>query len=82
VKDGESWKSVYFLNSKHRNFKERNMLQKYIEIGYQSALMKACWTKDIEQVRKLLAENPDSLWQVKENSWQTMGRSFFTLSLL
>jgi hypothetical protein len=44
--------------------------------------MKACWTKDIEQVRKLLAENPDSLWQVKENSWQTMGRSFFTLSLL
>ena len=58
------------------------MLQKYIEIGYQSALMKACWTKDIEQVRKLLAENPDSLWQVEENSWQTMGRSFFTLSLL
>ena len=58
------------------------MQNKYVEIGYQSDLMKACWTKDIEQVRKLLAENPDSLWQVKENSWQTMGRSFFTLSLL
>ena len=66
MKDGKSWKFVYFLNSKHRDFKESNMLQKYIEIGYQSALMKACWTKDIEQVRKLLAENPDSLWQVEE----------------
>ena len=42
------------------------MQKNYVEIGYQSALMKACWTKDIEQVRKLLAENPDSLWQVEE----------------
>lgn len=42
------------------------MQKNYVEIGYQSDLMKACWTKDIEQVRKLLAENPDSLWQVEE----------------
>jgi ankyrin repeat protein len=43
------------------------MQNKYVEIGYQSDLMKACWTKDIEQVRKLLAENPDSLWQIEED---------------
>ena len=42
------------------------MQKNYIEIGYQSDLMKACWTQDIEQVRKLLAKNPDSLWQVEE----------------
>ena len=42
------------------------MQNKYVEIGYQSDLMKACWTQDIEKVRKLLAENPDSLWQVEE----------------
>ena len=41
------------------------MQKNYVEIGYQSALMKACWTQDIEQVRKLLAENLDSLWQVE-----------------
>lgn len=58
------------------------MQNKYVEIGYTSDLMQACLAGNIDRVRELLAENPDSLWQVKENSWQTMGRSFFTLSLL
>ena len=43
------------------------MFQKYVEIGYTSALMQACSAGNIDRVRELLAENPASLWQVEEN---------------
>ena len=42
------------------------MQNKYVEIGYTSDLMQACLAGNIDRVRKLLAEKPDSLWQIEE----------------
>lgn len=42
------------------------MQNKYVEIGYTSDLMQACLAGNIDRVRELLAENPDSLWQIEE----------------